>query len=72
VTAVAITADGERAVSTALDRTLRAWNLATGKTVAIFWADAPLTACAVARDGATVFAGDSSRARTFASVGKLT
>jgi WD40 repeat protein len=60
VNAVAITPDGRQAVSGSDDRTLKVWDLANGSVVATFTADAPLDACAVAPDGRTIVAGDSS------------
>jgi hypothetical protein len=60
VNAVAVTADGRRAVSGSDDRTLRLWDLEDGGEIAIFTAESPIVSCAVARDGRTVVAGDES------------
>ena len=50
VTAVALLADGRRALSGSHDQTLRLWDLETGACLAVFTADAAITAVAVARD----------------------
>jgi WD40 repeat protein len=56
---VAVTPDGQRAVSASLDTTLKVWDLATGTVVATFFADGDTGACAVAPDGVTICAGDA-------------
>jgi len=58
--AVAISADGQRAVSSSDDKTLKLWNLATGEEIASFTAEAGFSGCALAPDGAGVVAGDES------------
>jgi WD40 repeat protein len=58
VNAAAVTPDGKHAVSASADRTLRVWDLASGRTTATFTADAGVSACAVAVDGITIVAGD--------------
>lgn len=56
---MALTADGRCAVSGLADRTLRLWDLATGRQLAIFTGDAAFTCCAVTPDGRFAVAGDS-------------
>ena len=41
-------------------RTLKVWDLATGRCVATFWGDSPFLTCAVAPDGVTIVAGDQA------------
>ena len=60
VKAVALTPDGAQVVSASVDQTLKVWDLDTGRLLATFSADAPLLTCAVAPDGVTMVAGDSS------------
>jgi len=60
VRAVAVTPKGGQAISASDDRTLKVWDLASGRCLATFIADAPLRACAMAKDGVTVVAGDQS------------
>ena len=57
---VAITPDGQHTSSAGVDHTLRVWNVATEEEAATFWADAPLVACAIAGDGVTILAGDTT------------
>jgi WD40 repeat protein len=45
---VAVTPDGRRAVSASTDKTLKAWDLETGLTVAAFVCDAAVRCCAFA------------------------
>jgi WD40 repeat protein len=45
VSAVAVTADGQRAVSASDDRTLRVWDLESGRVIATFYGEGPLLAC---------------------------
>jgi WD40 repeat protein len=59
VSDVAVTPDGQRAVSASSDKTLKVWDLATGAVVATFTCDGPAHACAVAPDGVTFVAGDA-------------
>ncbi|MFN6535013.1 MAG: hypothetical protein RM021_001390 [Nostoc sp. EkiNYC01] len=60
VTAVALTPDGKRVISASSDSTLKLWNLETGEEIATFTGEAPFSCCAVASDGVTIVAGDSS------------
>ncbi|WP_063711959.1 WD40 repeat domain-containing protein [Kamptonema formosum] len=60
VNAVAITPDGQKAVSASEDNTLKLWDLNTGKEMATFTGEYPFNCCAVAADGVTVVAGDNS------------
>jgi hypothetical protein len=57
VTAVAVTPDGRYAVTGSWDNTARVWDLATGRGVACFFAEAAVWCCAVAPDG-LIAAGD--------------
>jgi WD40 repeat protein len=58
VNAVAVTADGKRAVSGSSDRTLKVWDLQSGHCLAMFAADAGMSACAI-RDPSQFVAGDA-------------
>jgi WD40 repeat protein len=60
IKAVALTPDGAQIASASVDQTLKVWDLDTGRLLATFSADAPLLTCAVAPDGVTIVAGDSS------------
>jgi WD40 repeat protein len=60
VSAVAITPDGQQVVSASVDQTLKVWGLQSGQLLATFSAEAPILACAVAPDGVTMVAGDST------------
>ena len=57
---VAVTRDGKYAVSASHDKTLKVWDLETGKLVGAFTADAALLSCAVEADGRVIVAGDGS------------
>jgi WD40 repeat protein len=48
VAAVAVTPDGQRAVSASDDNTLRVWDIETGLALATFHCDAPVFCCAFA------------------------
>jgi WD40 repeat protein len=65
VRAVALTPDRRYVVSASQDQTLHVWELATGRAVARFTGDGPLTACAVFADGATMAVGEASGAIHF-------
>ena len=54
---VAVTPDGKRAVSASWDKTLKAWDLATGLLIATFYCDAPALCC-VFVDHQRIVAGD--------------
>ncbi len=64
VSAVAVLADGRRALSGSYDNTLRLWDLETGKCLAEFTADAAITCVAFARDDLIV-AGSSGRPHSY-------
>lgn len=57
---MAVTLDGRRAISASEDKTLRVWDLEMGKTEATFTGDSGMWCCAVAPDGVTIVAGESS------------
>lgn len=57
---VAVTPEGEHAVSASHDKTLKLWDLRNGACLATFTADTGVLACAVAPDGKAVVAGDRS------------
>jgi WD40 repeat protein len=58
VSAVAITPDGRRAVSSSWDNTVRVWDLRDGKELVTLTVDGNVTSCAVAHDNRTIVAGD--------------
>jgi WD40 repeat protein len=60
VTAVVVTPDGRHAVSGSADHTLRVWDLESGKEIAAFTGVSDLSSCAIASDGRTIIAGESS------------
>ena len=60
VSAITVTPDGRYGVSGSADTTLKVWELSTGHVVATFTAESPILCCAVASDGRTIVAGDSS------------
>jgi WD40 repeat protein len=57
---VAVTAHSKQLISVSSDNTLKVWNLATAENIATFTSDSPMNSCAVAEDGVTIVAGDSS------------
>ena len=59
VTAVALSADGQRAVSSSREGTLVLWDLAQGKALAGFSGDGPMGLCAASPDGRYIAAGDA-------------
>ncbi len=60
VTAAAFTPDGKQVISGSDDNALKLWNLETGEEIATFTGEAPFLCCAVAADGVTIVAGESS------------
>ena len=58
VNAVAVMPDGAGVLSASSDRTLKVWDLKSGKVAPSFTADGAIQACAVARDGMIIIAGD--------------
>ena len=66
---VAITFDGRRAVSTALyDKSLRLWDLDTGKEIAAFTGNHAMSACTAAANERTVVVGEDSGRLHFLSL----
>ena len=59
VYAVAIAPDGKTAISASYDKTLKIWDLLTGKEVGSFSGEGEFSGCAFAPDGVTVVAGDA-------------
>jgi WD40 repeat protein len=59
ITQVAITPDGELAVSGYSDKTLRVWKLASGTELAVFTLDAAPGCCAFFPDAKSIVAGDA-------------
>ena len=57
---LAIAPNGKTAISASEDRTLKIWDLLSGKEVASFSGEDAFYGCAFAPDGVTVVAGDSS------------
>jgi hypothetical protein len=55
---VAVTPDDQRAVSASHDKTLKAWELESGATIATFSCDASAQYCIVPTDW-TILAGDA-------------
>ncbi|MEH1921859.1 hypothetical protein [Nostoc sp.] len=60
VLGVAVTPNGQQVISASSDKTLKVWNLATGEVIATFTGEYPISCCAVAPDGMTIVAGDTS------------
>lgn len=59
VSDLAVTADGQYAVSVAADRMIKVWDMETREEAASFTAQGQLYSCAVAPDGRTILAGDN-------------
>jgi WD40 repeat protein len=60
VNAVALTPDGQYAISASNDNTLRVWDLKSGRVIARFIGDSALNFCTIAPDGVTIVAGEAS------------
>ncbi|MBD2492862.1 WD40 repeat domain-containing protein [Nostoc sp. FACHB-280] len=60
VQAVAVTPDGKHVISASDDNTLKVWNLELRKVLTTYIGDSSINCCAVAPDGVTIVAGDSS------------
>jgi len=60
VTDVALSADGQLAVSASKDKTLKAWDVATGQVLSTVSTGVHSTCCAITPDGKTIVAGDST------------
>ena len=67
--AVAVSADGRRAVSGGDDGTVQAWDLAQGAELASFVSDRKITALAVTLPGTRVIAGTSTVSVHFLELG---
>ena len=60
VEAVAVSADGRHVVSGSDDKTMKVWELETGRELCSFVADSLVFSCAVALDGVRFVAGDQA------------
>ncbi|OKH52635.1 beta-propeller domain-containing protein [Scytonema sp. HK-05] len=60
VQAVAVTTDGKNVISGSYDNTLKVWSLETGEQLLTFTGESSFNCCAVAPDGVTIVAGESS------------
>jgi WD40 repeat protein len=60
VNAIAVTPDGKTVISGSDDNTIKIWDLATRKEIATFTGESPILCCAIAPDGVTIVAGESS------------
>ncbi|RMF27090.1 MAG: hypothetical protein D6759_18325, partial [Chloroflexi bacterium] len=58
VRAVAVSPDGRWIVSGSRDRTVRAWDPASGTPRVLFWNDAPILSLALSPDGRLLACGD--------------
>ena len=54
-----MTPDGKRVISGS-GKTLKVWNLETGKLIASFTGESSITCCALAPDGKMIVAGETS------------
>jgi WD40 repeat protein len=68
INTLVITPDGQHAVSGSDDRTVRVWNLNRPEPDATFYADALIKACAAARSGTMIIAGDAAGCVHFLSM----
>jgi WD40 repeat protein len=59
VRAVAVTPDGQRAVSAAADNTVKLWDLETGEVLATFTCDSTAYCCALSDGLRLIIAGDA-------------
>ena len=59
VDAVAVTPDGERAVSASDDQTLKVWDLSSGECIVTFTCDWPAHCCAYSDALKLIVAGDA-------------
>ncbi|EAZ90378.1 WD40 repeat domain-containing protein [Crocosphaera chwakensis] len=57
---LAVTTDSKKVISGSDDKTLKIWDLKTENCIATFTAEASITCVAVAPDGVSIIAGDSS------------
>jgi WD40 repeat protein len=57
---VAVTPDGRRAVSASNDKTLKVWDLESGKCITTFSGEGAFICCMIANDGKTIIAGDNT------------
>jgi len=70
VTAVAVTADGQWAVSGSLDKALKVWDLSTGKSLHTSYGETQIFTVAITPDGRSVVAGgEAGRVHLFSLEG---
>lgn len=60
VTGIAISPQGRLVISSSADKTLRVCNFVSGDLIASFRSESDVHCCAVAPDGVTIIAGDTS------------
>jgi WD40 repeat protein len=60
VTTLAISPDGEKAISASRDKTLKLWNLDQGQEINTFIVDSPISSCTFSPDGSTIIAKEES------------
>ena len=58
ITAINLTPDAQRVVSSSLDGCLKIWDLASGQLITTLTVDSPINDCTVAQDNLTFLAGD--------------